>query len=182
LAFWRLTREIVLATGKSMRRIAIVILLLLIGVSLLLLFLPRLTAASPTQPIAFSHKAHAGVRQIPCTFCHKFAVDSTVAGIPTVERCAGCHLVVKTDDPEVQKVMGYWNNRQPIPWVRVNRVPDFVYFTHEMHIAANVDCSSCHGNVAAMDRITQPQALTMGWCLNCHRSRGASADCWTCHK
>ncbi len=87
-----------------------------------------------------------------------------------------------TNDPQVQKVMSYWNNKESIPWVRVNRVPDFVYFTHETHIANNVDCSSCHGNVATMDRITQPQPLTMGWCINCHRSRGAPTDCWTCHK
>lgn len=166
-----------------MRRVIIGVLLILIAISVLVFFgQPFLTLASPAQPIAFSHKIHAGDRQIPCTFCHKYATNSTVAGIPTVERCAGCHLVVATSNPEVQKVMSYWNNRQPIPWVRVHQVPDFVYFTHEVHIANGIDCALCHGNVATMDRITQAQPITMGWCLNCHRGRGAPADCWTCHK
>ena len=164
-----------------MRRVVIVVLLVSIGVSVLLYFAPRLTA-SPTQPIPFSHKMHAGERQIPCTYCHRFVAGSSVAGIPSVELCFGCHNVVRTDSPNVQTLLTYWNNREPIPWVRVYRVPDFVYFSHQMHIAADVRCESCHGDVAAIDRIVRAQPLTMGWCLDCHRSRGADTDCWTCHE
>lgn len=164
-----------------MRRVIIVALLVLIGVSLLAYLAPRLSA-SPTQPIAFSHQVHAGVRQIPCTYCHNYVAESTVAGVPSVETCVGCHRVVKPSSPQVQKLMSYWNSGEPIPWERAYRVPDFVYFTHQMHIAADVRCESCHGNVAEMDQITRAQPLTMGWCLDCHRERRASTDCLTCHK
>jgi hypothetical protein len=105
-----------------------------------------------------------------------------VASIPSAELCAGCHLVVRPNSPEVQKLMTYANNQEPIPWVRVYGVPEFVYFSHRVHIAAQVGCESCHGNVASMDRIGSAQPLTMGWCLDCHNRRGASTDCWTCHK
>ncbi len=119
---------------------------------------------------------------MPCAYCHRYVAESSVAGVPSVELCAGCHLVVAPTNPEVQKLMSYRNSQQPIPWVRVYRVPDFVYFTHQMHIAADVSCASCHGNVAAMERISLAQPLTMGWCLDCHREREAPIDCWTCHK
>ena len=172
-----------MASFLSPRRVIIVVLLALIGVSVLAFLAPRLlTASGPAQPIAFSHKTHAGDRQISCAYCHRYASESSVAGVPSVELCAGCHLVVAPSSPEVQKVMSFRNNQQPIPWERVYRVPEFVYFSHEMHIAADVSCESCHGNVAAMDQVSKAQPITMGWCLSCHRSQGASTDCWTCHK
>lgn len=164
-----------------MRRIIITVLLILIGISVLLYFAPRLTAG-PAQPIAFSHKVHAAQRGIACTYCHEYVAKSSVAGVPSVELCMGCHRVVIPNEEEVQKLTSYWNNREPIPWVRVYRLPDFVYFTHQVHIAADVRCESCHGNVANMDRVSKAQSLSMGWCLECHRSRGAETDCWTCHK
>ncbi len=164
-----------------MRRRVIVVLLVLIGITILAYVAPSLRAA-PEQPIAFSHRAHAGTRQIPCLYCHHYAAESNVASVPAVEVCAGCHRVVMTNDPQVQKVMSYFSNQQSIPWVRVYRVPEFVYFTHQMHVTNGVGCENCHGNVPAMERIGQAQPITMGWCLNCHRSRGAPTDCWTCHK
>ncbi len=164
-----------------MRRAIIIVLLLLIALTILLFFAPRL-AAGPTQPIAFSHRAHAGTREIPCTYCHRSVAESSVASVPGVELCVGCHFVVLPNSPQVQRLISYRNNREPIPWVRVYRVPDFVYFSHQMHIAADVRCDACHGNVAAMDRIALAQPLTMGWCLDCHRQRGAPTDCWTCHE
>jgi hypothetical protein len=183
LVFWRSTHEIVLVTGKAMRRVIIAVLLVLIVALLVAFFTPRLLrAAGPTQPIAFSHKVHAGDRAIPCLYCHKAADKSSVASVPSTELCMGCHRVVRPDSPEVQKIMSYFNSREPIPWVRVYGVPEFVYFSHQMHIAANVGCETCHGNVASMDRIARAQELTMGWCLGCHRQRGAPTDCWTCHK
>ena len=164
-----------------MRRIVITVLLVLIGISVLLYFAPRLTAG-PAQPIAFSHKVHAAQRGIACAYCHEYVAKSSVAGVPSVELCMGCHRVVSPNEREVQKLANYWNNQEPIPWVRVYRLPDFVYFTHQMHIAADVSCESCHGNVADMERVSKAQPLSMGWCLQCHRSRGAETDCWTCHK
>src|SRR3990172_8868855 len=112
---------------------------------------------SPIQPIAFSHKLHAEDNGIPCLFCHRYA-------------------------PKAKKLMEYWDNKEPVPWVRVYGVPDHVYFPHMMHIRAGLVCATCHGEVAAMVRITRSVKLKMGWCLNCHRQHKASIDCWTCHK
>lgn len=167
----------------NLRRIIIAVLLVLIVITVVAYAAPRiLRAAPPTQPIAFSHVTHVAEREISCAYCHRYVAESAVAGIPSVEICAGCHQVVAGNNPDVQQVMASWSNRQPIPWVRVYRVPDFVYFSHQMHIAADVACESCHGNVAAMEQIREVQTPTMGWCLSCHRERGAPTDCWTCHK
>ncbi|HEX9015777.1 MAG TPA: cytochrome c3 family protein [Chloroflexota bacterium] len=166
-----------------MRKVIIAVLVVLILITLAAFLGPRmLRAAAPTQPIAFSHKLHAGDRAIPCMFCHTSVSKSNIANVPSEEICAGCHRVVRPDSQQVQKLMNYFNTRQPVPWQRVYRVPDFVYFSHQMHVANNVACESCHGNVSGMDRISQAQPITMGWCLECHRSRGAPTDCWTCHK
>ena len=137
---------------------------------------------SPVQPIAFSHKKHAGENAIPCLFCHRSAPKSRVAGIPAVADCRSCHQFIARDAAEIKKLEGYWEKEQPIPWVRVYGVPDHVYFPHMMHIRAGLVCSGCHGDVAAMERITRSVKLNMGWCLDCHRKHKASIDCWTCHK
>ncbi|HTG81863.1 MAG TPA: cytochrome c3 family protein [Geobacteraceae bacterium] len=136
---------------------------------------------SPVQPIAFSHKLHAGTNAIPCLFCHRSAPKSPIAGIPAVADCRACHQFISPNAPEIRKLMGYWDRREPIPWVRVYGVPDFVYFPHMMHIRANLPCAACHGEVAAMDRIVRSVSVKMGWCLDCHRQLKASIDCWTCH-
>ena len=137
---------------------------------------------SPVQPIAFSHKKHAGDNAVHCLFCHRSAPKSRVAGIPAVADCRACHLFIAQNTPEIKKLMGYWEKKEPIPWVRVYGVPDHVYFPHMMHIRAELVCSGCHGEVAAMERITRSGKLNMGWCLDCHRKHKASIDCWTCHK
>ncbi len=137
---------------------------------------------SPVQPIAFSHKLHAGDNGIPCLFCHRYAPKSRVAGIPAVADCRACHLFIAQNAPEIKKLMEYWNNKEPVPWVRVYGVPDHVYFPHMMHIRAGIVCTTCHGEVATMARITRSVKLNMGWCLDCHRRHKASIDCWACHK
>jgi hypothetical protein len=137
---------------------------------------------SPIQPIAFSHKLHAGDNAINCLFCHRYASKSQVAGIPAVATCRACHLYISPEAPEIKKLMLYWKNKKAIPWVRVYGLPDHVYFPHMMHIRAGLVCSTCHGQVPSMERITRSASLKMGWCLGCHRRRNASIDCWTCHK
>jgi hypothetical protein len=137
---------------------------------------------SPVQPINFSHKIHAGDNSIPCLFCHRGAPKAPVAGIPAVADCRACHLFIAQDRPEIKKLMTYWDNKQPVPWVRVYWVPDFVYFPHMMHIRAGRACAECHGDVASMARVKRSRKLEMGWCLDCHKQHKASIDCWTCHK
>lgn len=138
----------------------------------------------PDQPIAFSHKIHAGKVGLQCLFCHETADKSTFAGIPPVEKCMSCHKNVATDRPEIQKLAGYWNRQEPMEWNRVHRIRirNYVFFSHERHIKAKVDCAECHGEVKYMDKIRQVSSLEMGWCVQCHRSKKVSTDCLTCHR
>jgi hypothetical protein len=152
----------------------------------------------PPQPMGFSHKVHAGDNQIGCSACHAFAARSPIAGLPSMARCRGCHRFIKEDRDrpqltEAMKPLVAWLRRkppEPIPWVRVHRLPDHVYFTHERHVVAGVRCQECHGEVAQMDQVRQVSSLLMGWCLECHRrkqaekpaARGHLTECLTCHK
>ncbi len=133
------------------------------------------------QPIAFSHAHHAGQYQIECEFCHAYARRGPVAGIPSVERCVGCHQSILTDQPEIQKLLEYWNNEEPIPWLRIHDLPDYVRFTHKAHARAGINCENCHGDVKSMEIAQQVQSLSMGWCLDCHNEREAPRDCLVCH-
>lgn len=133
------------------------------------------------QPIAFSHAHHVTEIGIECQFCHAYARRGPVAGIPSVQRCAGCHRVVLSEQPEILRVLEYWENEEPIPWVRVHDLPDHVRFTHKAHVRAGVGCETCHGDVAAMEAAVQVESLSMGWCVSCHEDRGATRDCLACH-
>ena len=133
------------------------------------------------QPIAFSHAHHVTEIGIDCQFCHAYARRGPVAGIPSVQRCAGCHRVVLSEQPEILRVLEYWENEEPIPWVRVHDLPDHVRFTHKAHVRAGVGCETCHGDVAAMEAAVQVESLSMGWCVSCHEDRGATRDCLACH-
>ncbi len=133
------------------------------------------------QPIAFSHAHHVTEIGLDCQMCHVYARRGPVAGIPSVETCAGCHEQVLSDRPEIQKVLEFWENEQPIPWVRVHDLPDFTRFSHKRHVLGGVDCAECHGNVGQMEAAVQVESLTMGWCVTCHKEREAPIDCLTCH-
>ncbi len=139
---------------------------------------------SPQQPINFSHKIHAGDNQVPCMYCHVQARRSISAGVPSVSKCVGCHSQVATDLPEVRKLMAFFDNLEPIPWIKVHDLPDFVYFPHKRHVAAEVACQTCHGPVETMQVIRREAPLKMGWCLECHKKNKVEngLDCWTCHK
>lgn len=154
-----------------------------IAIVLVLLYILPIdfSESSPVQPIKFSHKLHAGSSGIPCLYCHRYAPVSRLAGIPAVADCRACHLYISTDSPEIKKLMGYWDRKESVPWVRVNTLSDHVYFPHKMHIRAGLDCSYCHGDLATMERINRTASLKMGWCLGCHRQHSASTDCWACH-
>ena len=138
------------------------------------------------QPIAFPHDIHAGIYRIDCQYCHFSAERSVDAGIPPVRTCFGCHQVISGTDErqqaEIQKVRDYWNNQEPIPWVRIYKVADHVHFPHMRHVAADVDCATCHGEVQEMGVLQEVnQTLSMGWCVTCHMERNVSRDCAVCH-
>ncbi|MCH8885083.1 MAG: cytochrome c3 family protein [SAR324 cluster bacterium] len=129
------------------------------------------------QPIKFSHKIHATDNQIDCQYCHIYARRSFPAGAPPVAICAGCHKFVGKDLDEVKKVMGYWERKEAIPWVKIHDVPDYVRFPHYKHINAKnekyqngVPCKDCHGDIGAMDVVKKQfdDFGLMGWCLKCH--------------
>ncbi|MGY6648629.1 c-type cytochrome [Wenyingzhuangia sp. IMCC45574] len=152
----------------------------------------------PVQPIAFSHKIHAGDNKIDCQYCHSSAKHSKTSGIPSVNVCMNCHknisevadeTVVKFEDrtlgkaeldKEIQKVydaagwdadnLKYTGETKPIKWVRIHNLPDFAYFNHSQHVTvAGQKCQKCHGPVEEMEELYQYSPLTMGWCIDCHK-------------
>lgn len=149
-----------------------------------------LTQTSPEQPIQFPHNRHLAFG-VQCLYCHPGASRGPVAGIPTQTKCWGCHQqmeITKTStllEPLVEAV----ENNQPIKWVPVAMVPDFVQYNHRPHIAAGINCEECHGDLSQMTIYENPQILNMGWCLDCHREKTVDdpelrtklLDCGTCH-
>ena len=134
------------------------------------------------QPVAFSHALHAGRLEVSCQFCHRGAEISPVAGVPSMHLCMSCHRNLSTQTGETKKLLKSWNEQVSIQWTRLQRLPDFVYFTHEMHLFRGVQCVECHGRVEMMSSTPRAASFEMGWCLSCHRQRGASRDCLTCHR
>ncbi|HKY70851.1 MAG TPA: cytochrome c3 family protein [Nitrospira sp.] len=139
-------------------------------------------AGQDRQPIAFSHARHAGDLRIDCLYCHRAASVSTAAGIPSMRTCIGCHQNVARDSPEIRALAASWETQQPVEWVRLHRLPDFVYFTHERHLESGLSCVTCHGHVENMSLTPRAASFEMGWCVSCHVAQGVSRDCWTCHK
>ena len=124
---------------------------------------------APEQPIAFSHALHAGLYELDCQYCHAGAERSRHAGVPSGSVCLNCHSRVKTDSPEIQRLTSFVTANQPVPWVKVHRLPDFAFFSHASHVSAGLACQKCHGPVEQMVRVAQQETMAMGWCLSCHR-------------
>ncbi len=126
---------------------------------------------APKQPIAFSHKLHAGEYEIDCNYCHTGVNKSRAATIPAANICMNCHGVVKRESPEIQKIYAAIENDQPIEWVRVHNLPDLAYFNHSQHVnVGGLECETCHGDIKTMEVVEQRSSLTMGWCIDCHRT------------
>ena len=130
------------------------------------------------QPIPFSHKQHATQA---CDGCHKLAPSGEVVSIPTGKECMTCHSEVAKNSPAIQDLKTYVDNKQPIPWVRVYELPSFVDFNHRTHLSAGAKCETCHGPVATRDRITVETDISMGGCMDCHRTAKATTSCSGCH-
>ncbi len=151
------------------------------------------------QPIEFPHDIHTKVNKINCLYCHTYARRSQVSGIPPTSKCMGCHRIIATDQPRIQKLTEYWEKRQTIPWKKVHDLPDFVHFPHDQHLKRfifdkpevtqnlSVDtvapvCAYCHGDLRNMTVARKVKPLTMGWCVSCHQANEGPSDCWACHK
>ena len=173
----------------SRRRVLIIALIaiaLLGGGAYMRINRASLASAAPDQPIAFSHRAHAQAG-VQCLYCHPSAMRSDVAGIPSLQKCMGCHQIIATDRAPIQALADYWKRQEPIRWQPVNTMADFVYFSHQPHLGAGLSCEGCHGNVGQMNVARQETNMDMGWCLDCHLKQSQDktarlADCLTCHK
>ncbi|MSR38537.1 MAG: cytochrome C [Planctomycetes bacterium] len=139
-------------------------------------FSPRHTDVGyePLQPIAYSHKLHAGQLGLDCRYCHRLVEEGPHATVPDADTCMGCHKQVKTDSRLLPLLRANYGDGKgdnpPIPWVKVHMLPDYAYFSHAVHVRANVGCASCHGRVDQMEVVRQVEPLSMGWCLDCHRN------------
>lgn len=146
----------------------------------------RARGYSPAQPINFSHVTHVQKNQIECQFCHWTVAKSAFAAIPEVETCMGCHRYVAGQTPEakaeINKISEHFNGGKQIPWEKVHVMPDYVRFNHKRHVKGGVACHECHGQVPEMQTVERVTTMKMGWCVDCHREKGASIDCYTCHK
>ncbi len=147
----------------------------------------------PEQPIKFSHKLHAGTMGIDCKYCHTGVEKSPQAVIPAANICMNCHSVARKDRPEIVKLRNYYEKKEPIPWKRIHRVPDFAYFNHSVHVNKGIDCANCHGKIENMETVSQVKSFTMAACLDCHRNaktympkltglNKGPENCFACHR
>jgi hypothetical protein len=122
------------------------------------------------QPVPFSHEHHVSGLGIDCRYCHSGVEQSAVAGVPPTHTCMTCHSQLYTQAKMLEPVRRSLAENKPIQWNKVNRLPDYAYFDHSIHIAKGVGCTTCHGAVGQMPLMRAGAPLTMGWCLDCHRN------------
>jgi hypothetical protein len=184
--------EMMLLPVHQKGRIKLVVLMafLVIGGGLAVWLQSSGTSTTVVQPIVFNHRIHVE-KQIDCSFCHQHVTSQVAAGLPSVQLCITCHSVLPKQTPEIDKIFAFAEKKQEIPWVRVYQLPEHAYvvFNHKRHIAANVACTVCHGEVAQMTVAEPVVNHTMGWCVDCHKqneskfpSAKLATDCLTCHK
>jgi len=137
--------------------------------------------ASVVQPIPFSHKRHRAAG-LGCLDCHTGAKSQEAAGLPSAQKCIFCHVSIRTDSPSIRQIAAAAKSGEPIHWVRVYRLPDFVFFSHASHARAGVDCANCHGSVGEREVLSAEVSTKMPRCVECHRERRVSTDCALCHQ
>ena len=125
---------------------------------------------APVQPVGFSHELHSGQLEIDCRYCHTYVDRASHSNIPGTNVCMSCHSMVRKDDPQLALVRESYESGEPIPWVRIHKVPDYVYFNHSVHVNRGVSCVECHGRVDQMEVVHHDKPLSMGFCLECHRN------------
>lgn len=181
-AAWALARKHGIPLSENRGPIALSILCAGAVAALLLLFYRTPgTEIGVAQPIPFSHRVHAGVKNIQCEFCHPYTAQSIHPGLPPVEKCLYCHKHIIANHPEILKEHHYYDTRTPTPWKKANYLAEHVVFNHQRHIRKEVTCNECHGPVETMDRI-RGKYFYMHFCIDCHRERKANLDCWlSCH-
>lgn len=124
---------------------------------------------APIQPVPFSHAKHVGELGLDCRYCHNM-IDTAGSSVPTAQTCMNCHSQIKTTSPALAVVRDSYQTGKPVEWVHVHVLPSFVYFDHSIHLNRGISCVECHGKVNEMDVVTQRKAMSMGFCLDCHRA------------
>ncbi len=126
------------------------------------------------QPVQFSHKHHVGDDGLDCRYCHTSVETSAVAGVPPTKTSMNCHSLLFNNSEYLEPVRESFRSGKSIEWVKIHRLPDFVYFNHSIHVNKGVGCSTCHGQINQMPLVWQASSLQMEWCLACHRDAGAN--------
>ena len=129
---------------------------------------------APEQPVPFSHKHHVAELGLDCRNCHQYAATQATAGLPPTTTCMTCHSRIWDQSPMLAPVRDSLAQGVPLHWVRVNRLPDYVYFNHSIHVSKGVGCASCHGAVDTMQLTYAARSFTMAFCLDCHRAPAAA--------
>ena len=136
----------------------------------------------PKQPVAFSHKTHAGAMRLACKMCHPNPDPGDMMTIVDASNCMKCHSAIKTESPEIRKLAAYAKTGTTVPWIPVYELPSFVNFSHKTHLDKGATCQECHGQVATREQLFRETNLSMAGCVDCHQLRKASLDCGTCHE
>lgn len=125
---------------------------------------------APIQPVAFSHAIHADQLGMDCRYCHTFVDRSEHSNVPAASTCMNCHSQVLKNSPKIAPVKESFASGNPIPWVRVHRTPDYVFFNHSAHVNRGISCVECHGQINKMEVVEHAKPLSMAFCLDCHRN------------
>ena len=144
-----------------------------------LLFLSLFVVAAAEQPIPYSHKRHVALG-LECSGCHTMPGKGEAATFPAESMCMRCHTAVKKDSAAIQKLAEFAKKKEPVPWVRVYKLPNYVWFSHKIHAKAAV-CGKCHGDVAAREAMVKEKPIDMNSCMSCHDEHKASNECNLCH-
>jgi hypothetical protein len=135
-------------------------------------FTPKYTRVgyAPVQPVAFDHSLHVNQLGMDCRYCHTFVDRSEHSNVPGTNVCMSCHSMVQKDSAALAPVRASFDSGEPIPWVRIHKTPDYVYFNHAAHVNRGISCRECHGRIDQMEVAYHAEPLSMGFCLDCHRN------------
>jgi hypothetical protein len=137
---------------------------------------------APVQPLPFSHKLHVA-KGLDCKDCHTMPDPGDRATFPATAKCMACHVEIKKESETIQKLADYHKKQENIPWKRVYRVPEYVSFSHQVHVTkAKAACETCHGPVRERDILRKEKETSMAVCVDCHKASGASVACDYCHE
>lgn len=168
----------------------LLLLMLVVGFVVLFIWQGKSFQALAGEEIHFNHQKHIA-SGIQCLFCHPGAINGPVAGVPSLQKCMGCHQAVTVTNEkgkeDVETLLRMWEEKRPLHWVKTFDQPDFVFFNHAPHATGGVSCETCHGNVSEMVVIQEPFSMNMGFCLDCHRRQDPEKQvrlmsCATCHQ